>query len=91
METGEIPDKDFVHLVNSVPDDVGWNSPLNLLILLLRYRADCKWKNYVRLWSDIDSGRVVLPNAPDRKYPNAGQEWGYGDGFFRRRDTTLTA
>ena len=22
-------------------------------------------------------GRVVLPNALDRKYPNAGQEWGW--------------
>ena len=22
-----------------------------------------------------DLGRVVLPNALDRKYPNAGQEW----------------
>ena len=34
------------------------------------------------------AGRVVLPNALARKYPNADREWG-GSGLFRRRDVTL--
>jgi integron integrase len=28
-------------------------------------------------------GRVALPNALDRKYPNAGKEWGWQMGIFR--------
>jgi integron integrase len=35
-------------------------------------------------------GRVVLPNALDRKYRNANEN-GHGNGSFLRQDTTLTA
>jgi integron integrase len=43
--------------------------------LLIRHLDDGKRQHQ----NDIEKslGRVVLPNALDRKYPNAGQEWGW--------------
>ena len=39
----------------------------HLDLMKLRHRHDL----------DMGLGRVVLPNALDRKYPNAGKEWGW--------------
>ena len=47
----------------------------NVKDLLIKHLDDGKRQHQ----NDIDKnlGRVVLPNALDRKYPNAGQEWGW--------------
>ena len=43
--------------------------------LLIKHLDDGKRQHQYDV--EKNSGRVMLPNALDRKYPNAGQEWGW--------------
>ncbi|MDZ4344613.1 MAG: integron integrase [Candidatus Binatia bacterium] len=43
--------------------------------LLIKHLDDGKRQHHYDLEKNL--GRVVLPNALDRKYPNAGREWGW--------------